>query len=241
MPFIEFILIFFIPVVYTLLKNFNACTAKTAPIAFASYNEENFSMHTYTPPLPTICLRSSFTSIKKRHSHIYNSKRTMFTRCKQIAQNSIPKLNLNVKTRSYTTWGSRPPKINPKDPKCDPKALSNNDKGHTEIVKGECSNESCGDKICQVSCTESQKVKVIAHFTHSNYEDLAKGKKNVELNPDTDYDGNQKAQNAVVYHEGHNLHPNSMENSKATEFLHKDSGAAIKIVDDAIAKLQKKK
>lgn len=202
---------------------------------------------TYTPFKTTLSLRSPCTSaifLMKKQSYGYMHKRTMFSRLGKIIQNSATKVDITnmskFNTKSYATWiGAHSPKPSKKDPKCDPKALSNNDKNHTEIVKGECSKDGCGDKICHASCAEDHEKITVGHFTHGKHE--TEGKKNVKINPDEDYNGSKKPQNAIIYSETHKTHPDSVKNEQATEFLHKDDSAAIKIVDDAIAKLQKKK
>lgn len=204
---------------------FNKNKVKTLPIA---------SSIVYTPFRAALSLKSPFTHavfLTKKQRYVYMPTRTMFSRVSKIVRNS---------NRYYATWNSYgAPKINPNDPKCDPKALSNNDKNHTEIVKGKCSKDGCNDKICQAPCAEDHKQKVEGHFTHGKHE--TEDKKNINLKKNEDYSGNLKDQNAIVYREGHDPHPDSVKNEQATEFLHKDGGAAIKTFQDELNKLQKKK
>jgi hypothetical protein len=156
--------------------------------------------------------------LNKKIKYNYISKRYMWSTGKKIL-NLYPK---NIINRKMSVYSLHKPEKVPKDPDAIKKnpPIGKNGMRHGEIRRTKCIEKNCENKICPLGkpCNTIKDHKTIANTTHSN-NDTQYGK-NHELDPNVDYNGNLKKQNAIFYKKSHDANQ-TKEISDGTTFLKK--------------------
>lgn len=184
---------------------------------------------------------SSLSSLprRSRHSLTLSShfsfllKRFMFKNTFNMVRNHVceqsKRIVIDINKYHYATRRMNYPDNQTKDPL----ALKNNpfyidpitgqQKRHLEISKLECPLSNCKKKDCDNLCAPCVSVKSVACATHGKPQTSVGT--TITLDENENINGDQKPQNAVIFHKPHNTGLAS-EFKKGTEYLNKDKKGA---------------
>lgn len=152
---------------------------------------------------------------------MHHSKHIIRTVTNKASMNSLD----NFTRRNYAVHTGNKPEMPSNNNKPNPQALKNNpvtnnyQQRHNEKHVQKCNEDpDCAKKVCPKICGTPGKRVATAHYTHgSPRPDLSQGQL-VTADPNKDYNGNNKIQNALVYTNPHETAP-TQEIPKLTSFV----------------------